>query len=137
MQLNFHDSGLRKFIIGELIGASVFLIIAGISEIMIVQEAKCHAEVMKQRLAPNKYEVCYPEWQSYFIRATARGAPWALDNDSSPILSWLIMGSIFALVGGACAQLSLEKAIPIFIVFVVGSISFFAGLGYILQYIVY
>jgi hypothetical protein len=137
MQRNLHSSGLRKFIVGALIGASVFLIIAGISEIMIVQEAECHAEAMKQRLVPNKFEFCYPEWQSYFIRAAARGAPWAIDTESSPMVGWLVMGSIFALVGGACAQLSLEKAIPIFIVFVVGSVAFFAGLGYVLQYIVF
>jgi hypothetical protein len=127
---------VRRFIIGALIGAAVFLIAAGIAEIIIAKENQCLSAIYKMRIMPDRYVACLPEWESYFVRATSRGIVWAVDNHASPVLGWVVMGCFLALVGGVCSRFSQGTGIIVYLVVAVGAVSFIAGLGYVLQFIV-
>ena len=128
---------LRQFLLGAILGASIFLVLAGVVEIAISREEKCHRENQLMRLAADKYNVCLPEWESYFLRSTSRGIVWTLNHDAPAPLGWVVMLFFYSVLGGFCAQMSRTWGIVTFFSVGLAAVAIFTGMGYIFEYIVF
>ncbi|MGD2163784.1 MAG: hypothetical protein PVH60_13075 [Anaerolineales bacterium] len=130
------DARTKIFVIGALLAGAIFLIEAGIAEIMIAMDEQCRASIATLRLTPDVFEVCAPEWQWYLVRATSRGIAWVVNRESAPIIGWLSMGFVYSLFGGASAQIFRGRGIIAFLLLQAGMIAALMGLGYFRQFIV-
>lgn len=129
------DARTKVFIVGALFAGALFLVEAGIAEILIAIDQDCRASISSVRLAPDPFDVCASEMQWYLARATSRGIVWVVNRDSAPIVGWLTMGFIYALTGGLSAQTFRGKGIVAFLIAQVGIIAALTGLGYFRQFI--
>ncbi|MGD8633188.1 MAG: hypothetical protein PVF85_06415 [Anaerolineales bacterium] len=129
------DTRSKIFIVGALLAGALFLIEAGVSEIAIAVDQECREEVSSLRLAPDVFEICGPEWQWYLVRATSRGIPWVVNEDSAAIVGWLCMGLIYSLLGGLSAQFFRARGFIAFLLAQAGLIAALMGLGYFRQFI--
>ncbi len=98
------DQTQKTFLIGALLAMAFFFIAAGIVEMAIAIDQECRDSVASVRLAPDPFTVCLPEWKYYGLRAMSRGVVWAFNPESAPILGWLVMSLIYAVLGGISAQ---------------------------------
>lgn len=129
------DRSQRRAVVGALLAASFFLIEAGIIEIMLGLDLECRRSIGSLRLAPDPFTKCMPEWQWLFMHATSRGFIW-LFNPSSPILlAGVLMGVVYALIGGVCASMFRWKGVLAYIAVHLGIASIVAGLSYLGRYI--
>ncbi len=128
---------IRQFLLGAILGASFFLVLAGVVEIAISREEKCHRENQRMRLAANNYQVCLPEWESYFLRSTSRGIVWTLNHDAAAPLGWVIMLVFYTVLGGFCAQMPRTWGVATFLAVGLSAVAIFAGMGYFLEFIVF
>jgi hypothetical protein len=129
------DGRARVFVIGALLAGALFLIEAGIAEILIAMDQECRASIASIRLAPDPFDVCASEWQWYLVRAISRGIPWVINPDSAPIIGWLMMGAIYALLGGISSQTFRGRGIIAFLIAQIGLVAALMGLGYFRQFI--
>jgi hypothetical protein len=129
------DTRSKIFIVGALLAGALFLIEAGVSEIMIAVDQECREAISSLRLAPDVFEVCGSEWQWYLVRATSRGISWVVNEDSAPIIGWLSMGLIYSLLGGLSARYFRARGIIAFLLAQAGLIAALMGLGYFRQFI--
>jgi len=129
------DKRAKIFLIGALLAAAVFLIEAGVAEILIAMDQECRASIASIRLAPDPFDVCASEWQWYLMRAMSRGIAWVINLDSAPIIGWLTMGLVYALIGGSVAQMFRGRGFVVFLIAQVGLVAALMGLGYFRQFI--
>ncbi len=128
---------LRQFLLGAILGASFFLVLAGVVEIAISREEQCHRENQRVRLAANNYDVCLPQWESYFLHSISRGIVWTLNHDAPAPLGWVVMLAFYSVLGGFCAQMSRGWGIITFFAVGLSAVAIFAGMGYFLEFIVF
>ena len=118
-----------------MIALSLFLIEAGVAEILIGSDEACREGVRHLRLAPDPFSACDPEWQWFMLRAVARGWAWLFNPNVAPLLGWVSMSGYYALAGGISAQLDRRNTILLLLVVQVGTVAIISGLGYLLQFI--
>jgi hypothetical protein len=94
-----------RLAVAMLLAAALFLIEAGVAEIMLASEATCREGLTYQRLAPLPEDTCLPDWQSYMLRAVSRGVVGLLFPNAPALLATLTMAVIYILIGGACFSL--------------------------------
>lgn len=128
---------LKQFLLGAILGASFFLVLAGVVEIAISREEQCHSENQRVRLAANNYDVCLPQWESYFLHSTSRGIVWTLNHDAPAPIGWVVMLAFYSFLGGFCAQMSRGWGIITFFAVGLSAVAVFAGMGYFLEFIVF
>ena len=124
-----------RLAVAMLLAAAIFLIEAGVVEIMLANEAKCQEVVSYQRLAPSLEGSCLPEWQGYMLRAFSRGVIGLLLPNAPAILALLTMAVIYVLLGGACSQLTTRWGIVVFVASQIALTALTAGLMYVAQFI--
>jgi hypothetical protein len=125
----------RNFLIGALLALALYLVEAGIAEILIGSDAVCRQALTRQRLAPNPFTACQAEWIWFMLRAAARGWVW-LFNSHTPLLpAWFSMGVYYAFAGGISAPLDRISRVLLFLLVQVGTIAIISGLGYLRQFI--
>lgn len=129
------DGRTKVFVLGALLAAALFLIEAGIAEILIAMDQDCRASISSVRLAPDPFQVCASEWQWYLVRALSRGIVWIFNQDSAPFIGWITMGLIYSLVGGMSAQAFKGRGVVAFLIAQVGIVAALMGLGYFRQFI--
>jgi hypothetical protein len=129
------DGRARVFVIGALLAGALFLIEAGIAEILIAMDQECRASIASIRLAPDPFNVCAPEWQWYLVRALSRGIPWVINQESAPIIGWLSMGAFYAILGGISGQTFRGRGFIVFLIAQAGMVATLMGLGYFSQFI--
>ena len=112
-----------------------FFIAAGIVEMAIAIDQECRDSVASVRLAPDPFTVCLPEWKYYGLRAMSRGVVWAFNPESAPILGWLVMSLIYAVLGGISAQVFGRRGIIAFLGMFLALAALFAGLGFMKTFI--
>ena len=124
-----------RLAVALLLAAAIFLIEAGVVEIMLANEASCQEGLSHQRLAPSQGVSCLPEWQVFMLRAFSRGIIGLLLPNAPAILGLLSMVLIYVLLGGACSRLTTHWGIAVFIGTQIALTALVAGLMYIAQYI--
>jgi hypothetical protein len=129
------DRTQKAFLVGALLAMAFFLIAAGFVEIAIAIDQDCRDSVAAVRLSPDPFTVCLPEWKYYGLRATSRGVVWLFNPEAAPILGWLVMGMIYAVLGGISAQVFGRQGIIAFLGMILAIIALFAGLGYMKRFI--
>ena len=112
-----------------------FLIAAGFVEIAIAIDQDCRDSVAVVRLSPDPFTVCLPEWKYYGLRAASRGVVWLFNPEVTPILGWVVMGLIYAILGGISTRVSGPRGIIIFLGLVVAIVALISGLGYMKTFI--
>ncbi len=125
------DRTQRRFLAGAALGLALFLVEAGVVEILLAMDDACRLQVSRLRLPTDPFTVCMAEWKWYLLRAVSRGILW----DGSPLLSWLIMGAFYGLVGGLSAQVFRRRGIVVFLLAQAAVVAFLAGLGYVRQFV--
>ncbi len=125
----------RDFLVGALIALSLFLVEAGVAEILIGSDEACREGVRHLRLAPDPFSACDPEWVWFMLRAIARGWAWLFNSNVAPFLGWVSMSAYYALAGGISAQLDRRNTILFLFVIQVGTVAIISGLAYLLQFI--
>ncbi len=125
-----------RLAVAMLLAAAIFLIEAGVSEIMLANDATCREGLAYQRLAPPPEDACLPEWQGYMLRAVSRGVVGLLLPNAPAILATLTMAAIYVLLGGACSQLTMRWGVAVFAASQFALTALLAGLMYVAQYIV-
>lgn len=129
------DKHAKIFIVGALLAAALFLIEAGVAEILIAIDEECRASIASIRLAPNPFDVCAPEWQWYLMRAVSRGIAWVINLDIAPVVGWLTMGLVYSILGGTVAQIFRDRGFVVFLIAQIGLVAALMGLGYFRQFI--
>lgn len=129
------DQTQKTFLVGALLAMSFFLIAAGIIEIAIAIDQDCRDLVASVRLAPDPFTVCMPEWKYYGLRAASRGVVWLFNPEATPILGWVVMGLIYAVLGGLTSRVSGPKGIVVFLGLVIFVVALISGLGYMKTFI--
>lgn len=129
------DQTQKMFLIGVLLAMAFFLITAGVVEIAIAIDQDCRDTVASVRLAPDPFTVCMPEWKYYALRAASRGVVWFFNPEGSPILGWFVMGLIYAVLGGICAQVFARRGIITFLGLILAIVALIAGLAYMKTFI--
>jgi hypothetical protein len=124
-----------RLAVAMLLAAALFLIEAGVAEIMLASEATCREGLTYQRLAPLPEDTCLPDWQSYMLRAVSRGVVGLLFPNAPALLATLTMAVIYILIGGACSQMTMRWGIALFATSQVALTALLAGLLYVAQYI--
>ncbi len=129
------DQTQKTFLIGALLAMAFFFIAAGIAEIAIAMDQECRDSAAAVRLSPDPFTVCLPEWKHYGLRAVSRGVVWAFNPEAAPILGWLVMSLIYAVLGGISAQVFGRRGIIAFLGMFLALIALFAGLGFMKTFI--
>ena len=132
-------NGLRpselRFILGAVFALSLFLVEAGVAEILIGKDITCREALGRMRLAPDVFTICQPEWEWFMLRALARGWPWLVEASSPAAIGWVVMGVYYAVLGGMAQQISRRLGWVIFLCMQLATVALVAGLGYIRQFI--
>ncbi len=129
------DKTQKTFLIGALLAMAFFFIVAGIAEIAIAVDKECRDSVASVRLSPDPFSVCLPEWKYYGLRAMSRGVVWAFNPEAAPILGWLLMSLIYAVLGGISAQTFGRRGIIAFLGMLLALIAMLAGIGFMKTFI--
>jgi hypothetical protein len=125
-----------RLAVAMLLAAALFLIEAGVAEIILANDATCREGLSYQRIAREPEDACLPEWQGYMLRAVSRGVVGLLLPNAPAMLATLTMAAIYVLLGGACSQLTASSGVAVFAASQVALTALLAGLMYVSQYIV-
>ena len=129
------DQTQKTILVGALIAVAFFLIVAGITEIAITMDQDCRDSVLSVRLSPDPFTVCLPEWKYFGLRAVSRGFVWLFNPEAAPVFGWMVMGLIYALLGGIFARTFGRQGILAFIGSMLAIIAIIAGLGFMKKFI--
>jgi hypothetical protein len=125
----------RQVLLGAIIAGSLFLIEAGVIEIILGLDLECRRAVGSLRLAPDPFSACMPEWQWLFLHSASRGLPWLLNSTTPAVVGALSMGVFYSITGGIIASLFKGKGVFIYLGFHLFLIALVAGLSYVGRYI--
>jgi hypothetical protein len=123
------------FILGVILALSVFLVEAGVAEILIGNDNACRQALSRIRLAPDAFSACHPEWVFFMLRSLSRGWVWLVNPELPPLAGWIVMSLYYAVVGGMSQQLSRRSWWIIFLGIQITTVAFIAGLSYLGQFI--
>jgi hypothetical protein len=124
-----------SFILGAVLALSLFLVEAGVAEILIGNDSACRQSLSRIRLAPDAFSACQPEWVWFMLRSLSRGWAWLANPELVPVVGWLVMGLYYAVLGGMSQQLSRRSGWVIFLGLQLATVAVVAGLSYLGQFI--
>lgn len=126
---------MLAFLIGALAVAAIFLIEAGLAEILLARDTECIEAAERMRFGPPARFKCLPEFVAEMLKAVSKGFVQIAVPQAGDLVAWIGMATFYAIFGGAISQLSFRWAVSsylalhLIIVLVVGSI------GYLSKYI--
>jgi hypothetical protein len=130
-------SGRERFLVGALLALAIFFIEAGAAEVLLARNTQCEVLAGNTRMGFRVQNMCLSEWVVQMFEVASRGALGIFRPEASPLTAWLLMGGLYAIVGGMCGQLSARWGIAIYLALNMAVISLLAGLGYMSQFIVF
>jgi len=101
--------------LGAILALALFSIEAGVARIALARDEACRVRLATARVAPAAGAGCLSELELAATNALARGPAGILSRDDVTIATWFLSGVLYAALGGACAQLKLRRAIPLYL----------------------
>lgn len=118
---------------GGTLGASVFLVEAGVAELVLRGDRICQ-ELKAANWAFNPGG-CQPESLTWLLRGLSRGIVGALRPELSPLIGAATMAVGIGLVAALLGLLPLRKAVPLFLGVQLLLAGAFAFIGYLVSYL--
>jgi hypothetical protein len=98
-----------------MLALALFAFEAGLANIALSRDAGCQASLASARVAPAAGSGCLSDLAREATNALARGPGSALRPGNMTLISWAVSVVAFALLGGACAQLSPGRGVLVFL----------------------
>jgi hypothetical protein len=120
----------RRFLVGLFLGVAVYLIEAGIAELLLAEDARCIEAALRMRFGPAPRLVCYSEFTVILLSTFSYGLGTFILSSSSSVLGIMLAAMLYGVLGGFVAQLPQRWAIASFfvvnllLVFVITSIQY-------------
>lgn len=124
------------FLVGALAVAALFLVEAGVAEILLARDAECIEAAERMRFGPPARLTCLPELAADLLRAVSRGFVGVALPEGSDLAAWIGMALFYAAFGGAFSQLSFRWALSGYLVLHLLVVIVAGAIGYLSRYIV-
>jgi hypothetical protein len=128
-------SRLDRFLVGALLAAGLFLIEAGVADVLIAREMACRTEIDLLRWGQDLGELCTPAWVLPILSALSRGALDFQGSGGSISTLWFATGGFYALLGGLCGQIAAKWGAAIFLLIQLSSLAVITALGFLLPHL--
>jgi hypothetical protein len=122
----------ERLLLGALFGLALFSVEAGLAHIALGRDAVCRESLSSARVAPADGSGCMSELARTATNALARGPAGVLLQEKMTLASWALSILVYAILGGACAQLRPGQAVLTYLgihAFVVLAVSFILFIG--------
>lgn len=126
---------LMRFLMGFLLVVALFLIEVGISEIVLDKDFRCREIARSARLALDPYAACLPEIVHYFFIVLSRGLFAIVGTQIHNAIAWLLMGSLYGILGGFLGQFTPRIALGIYAAIRIVALVIMTILTFLLNYI--
>lgn len=97
-----------RFVLGAMLALALFLVEAGLAEVMLARDADCRAHEPLPRFGSVRQSACLGTGEVALLGSLSRGVdrPFASEVDPSlPWVAWILNGALYAVLGGLSAQL--------------------------------
>jgi hypothetical protein len=101
----------ERLLLGAMLALALFSFEAGLAHIALARDDACRAALASFRVAPAEEAGCMSEFALGATNALARGPAGALLQERMTLVSWALSGLLYAILGGACAQLAPGRAV--------------------------
>ena len=101
----------ERLLLGALLALALFSFEAGVAHIALARDDNCRASLASSRVAPAEGSECMSELAMAATNALARGPAGVLLQEKMTLASWALSCALYALLGGACAQLAPGRAL--------------------------
>jgi hypothetical protein len=88
-----------------MLALALFSFEAGLAHIALARDDACRAALLTLRVAPADGSGCMSELARGATKALALGPAGIFLPEDLPLASWALSGAVYAMAGGACAQL--------------------------------
>lgn len=123
---------LRRMLAAGMLGAAVFLVQAGVAELVLRSDRICQ-ETRASNRAFNP-RGCQPESVRFLLQGLAHGAVGALRPDLPAALGVVTMAALMGVVAALLGFLPARRAMPAFLVLEALATAFFALVGFLSLY---
>lgn len=101
--------------LGAMFALALFSFEAGLANIALSRDDACQASLASARVAPPEGSGCLSELALAAANALARGPAGMLLQEKMTLAAWALSVAVYAILGGACAQLAPGRAVPVFL----------------------
>lgn len=101
--------------LGAMFALALFTFEAGLATIALGRDDACQASLATVRVAPAEGSGCLSELALAATNALARGPAGVLRREGMTLASWALSIAVYAILGGACAQLAPGRAVLTFL----------------------
>ncbi|MCX6072580.1 MAG: hypothetical protein NTU91_17295 [Chloroflexi bacterium] len=101
----------ERLLLGGMLALALFSFEAGLAHIALARNDACRASLASSRVAPAEGYACMSELALAATNAFARGPAGALLQEKMTLASWALSGALYAMLGGASAQLAPGRAV--------------------------
>jgi hypothetical protein len=122
----------ERLLLGAMLALALFSFEAGLAHIALARDDACREALASSRVAPAEGAECMSESVQAATNALARGPAGALLHEKMTFVSWALSGILYAILGGACAQLAPGRAVLVYLgihALVVAVVSFIMFIG--------
>jgi hypothetical protein len=105
----------ERLVLGVMLALAFFAFEAGLATIALGRDAACRSWLASARVAPAAGSGCMSEFTRAAATALARGPAGALLQETMTVASWALSIVLYAVLGGACAQLSPGRGVLAFL----------------------
>jgi len=105
----------ERLLLGAMFALALFTFEAGLATIGLGRDAACHASLATARVAPAEGSGCLSELALAATNALARGPAGMLLQEEMTFASWALSLAVYAILGGACAQVAPGRAVLTFL----------------------
>jgi hypothetical protein len=124
---------LRRLLAAAMLGAAVFLVQAGVAEILLRGDRICQeARLVNWAYNP---QGCQPEAIRYLLQGLSHGIVGALRPDLPPVFGVLTMAAMMAVLAGLLGLLPFRQSVPGFLLIEALAAVAFGMLGFIVVYV--
>lgn len=138
------DSGSKKklssgqrFFVGALLATAFFFVEAGVAQIVLAGDIPCQEAIGRLRIEQDPEVFCMPELETRLLEAASKGIAGFFLPNAPTVGVWLLMGTVYAIIGGLLGQLSARWGITIFFLSHIALLAVTAGLGFLSKFIVW
>ncbi len=101
----------ERLLLGAMLALALFSFEAGLAHIALARNDACRALLASSRVAPAEGSGCMSELALAATNALARGAAGVLLQEKMTLAAWALSVAVYAILGGACAQLAPGRAV--------------------------
>jgi hypothetical protein len=101
----------ERLLLGAMLALALFSFEAGLAHVALARDDVCRGALASFRVAPAEGAGCMSEFALAATNALARGPAGTLLQEKMTFLSWALSGILYAILGGACAQLAPGRAV--------------------------